>query len=144
MTDTDRVKLTAPQEEPVFSSQYQLGVQEINLANHLANDKFLALSEEVFQRYMLSLGFSGGLLFDTPSMIAAVQIQFLAQGMYGDLLDMNLWLVSRSQKGFRVFVQFKRGTEELGRIQLDRVFVDTATQRACPCPQGFIDYFDKL
>jgi acyl-CoA thioesterase FadM len=117
-------------------------VQEINFANHLANDKFLSLTEEVYQRYLHAEGFTGGLLFGRQSVIAGAQIQFLHPGKFGDLLELKFWFVSHGSKSFRVFAQLQCGAREIGRVQLDRVFVDPNTDATCPCPPAFLEYIN--
>jgi len=141
---TDRVQLSTPETHPAFSMPYRISVQDVNSGNHLSNDKYLLLSEEAYRSYLLTLGISEIHIFGIESVIASAQVQFLAQGKYGDELGLKLWIIARFSKGFRIFVEISRGAEVLGRIQADRVFIDNENQRACACPQAFLELYETL
>jgi acyl-CoA thioesterase FadM len=142
---TDKVELGIPESESQFQSQYRVGIQEINYAKHLSNDRYLALADELFMRFLqlFDQGESDQ-FFGYASIIAAAKVQFTGQAFYGDELDLKLWITERSNSGFRVLSQFTCNDREIGRVQVDRIFFDYTLQKIVPCPEAFITYFDSL
>jgi len=144
MALSDRVEVSLPDRAPLFFDQYRIGFQDLNAAKHLSNEKYLMLSEEIFQNYAQFLGPSDdlGCLWGLGSFIASAKVQFVGQGFFGDELTMKLWMTEYSNSSFRVIVQIVCDERELGRVQVDRVFFDATTQSTKPCPKGFVEYFN--
>jgi len=139
-----RLNLAVSEEAPLFESSYTLGYQDMNLSNHLGNEKFIVLAQENFMRYSCSIGGAENVFFGMGIVVAAVKVQFLGQGFFGENISMRLWLRNRSSSGFQVFHQFIRDEVEIGRVEVDTVFFDYQNQRAATCPKEFIQFMDKL
>lgn len=142
MALSEKIEISLPEQEPLFLTQYQIGYQDINFANHLSNEKYLVLCEEAYQRYLKFLDSSAplGYFWGLNSVIASAKIQFIGSGFYGDNLEIKLWITEHSNSAFRVVVQLQLegGGRELVRIQVDRIFVDVEQQKIVPCPEAFI------
>lgn len=145
MSLSDRVVIELPEQAPLFVSHYCISFQDINAGQHLSNDKFLVLCEEIYQQYLKSIDENASFssFWGCVSVIASAKVQFMGQGFYGDDVEMRLWITEYSKSAYRVVVQLKTKTHELGRVQVDRVFFDHETQKTVPCPAGFIEAFES-
>jgi acyl-CoA thioesterase FadM len=141
---SNKVDIKIPSVPPHFVSSYSISIHDINTGQHLANNIFLALAEEAYQRYLRSLNFDFKGFFGISTIAVAAQVQYLSQGFYGEELSMHLWLTEHANSGFRVITQLRKTDREVGRIQMDYLFFDYDKQKVQPCPEDFIAYFNTL
>ncbi|MEC7277074.1 MAG: thioesterase family protein [Bdellovibrionota bacterium] len=123
-----RIKIQLPKGEPLFQSNYTIGIQELNYGNHLGNDKVLSLAHETRVRFLHSLDQGELNFFGTGLIMGGAKVQYLGQGFFADQLKLNLWVDEASDYGFKVFTQIEKETSEIARVEVDMVFFDYEKQ----------------
>lgn len=133
-----RIKLVIPEEAPLFTTHFILGVADMNYGNHLGNDRVLTLAHETRLRYMAEfqeteLSFCGAALI-----MADAAIQYKGQGFMGDELKADLWLTNPTGFGFDLFVQLQHNQgSEVARIKSAMLFYDYEKNKIAKAPQEF-------
>jgi acyl-CoA thioesterase FadM len=144
MALTNKVELLVPNYPPHYISQERISLHDVNSGQHLSLDRFLVFADEAYYRYLYSLSFDLKGFFGLASLVASVQVQFISQGFYGENISINLWITEHSKSGYRIFFQFTKEDQEVGRVQMDRIFFDYNEQKVKPCPEAFIEFYKKL
>ncbi len=139
-----RLKLPVPEKKPLFSTPYTLGLQDMNYGNHLGNDKVLTLAHEARLRFFKNLGYDELNFFGSALIQANSQIQYCAQGFFGDQLLINLWIIEKNAYGFDLFTHIKREETELARVHTSLVFFDYEKNKIAKCPTKFLDYVEAM
>jgi acyl-CoA thioesterase FadM len=100
-----RVTLSLPEDLP-FACELQVRITDLNYANHLANDKVLALMHEARARYFLDLGY-GELDADGAAFIMSdVVIVFKSEGFFNQRLRCEVGCADFSRAGFDLCYRF--------------------------------------
>lgn len=112
-----RVKLDH-QKTPVFNTTIEVTIGDINYGNHMGNDRFLTLMQEVRLRWLQSLGFKNEKEIDHLAGLIVVDaaIQFKAEVFHGDRLNVSLALDEVSSKGFDLYYVIVKADEKLAAI----------------------------
>lgn len=140
-----RVKLTLPKESPVYSTEFTLGVADMNYGNHLGNDRVLTLAHETRLRFICKfeeteLSFCGSALI-----MADAALQYKGQGYMGDKLVAHLWPANATKYGFDFYVHLeKEDGQEVARVKTGMLFFDYDKNKIAQTPPLFFERFPQI
>jgi acyl-CoA thioesterase FadM len=139
-----RVKIVLPETPPIFTTEFTLGVADMNYGNHLGNDRVLTLAHETRLRYMATyqeteLTFCGGSLI-----MADAAIQYRGQGFMGDKLVAKLWLENPTGYGFDFIVHLHHQDDaEVARVKCALLFYDYEKNKMIKAPPKFKERYSS-
>lgn len=135
-----RVKLEFPK-PTIFSAAVPIRATDMNYGNHLGNDRFLTLAQEARVQWLAYLGYSELAIEGVGLIMADAAIQFLAEGRYGDELQIDLAVAELKSSSFNLYYRFMglRSGEvlELARVKTAMVFFDYSLKKVVEMPSLF-------
>lgn len=102
-----RVKITFPDQIPLFKSRIAVRITDINYGNHLGNDRLLGMLHEARIQWLRSLGLTELNIGGCGLIMADVMIRYQNEGFYGDMLEINLYADAVGQSAFDLLYEVK-------------------------------------
>jgi acyl-CoA thioester hydrolase len=128
-----RVVIDLP-ERVAFSTEIRVRLNDINVANHVGNDRFVTYINEAYARCVLGAGLST----KTVSMIMAdLALVFKTEAHYGDLLVIAVGVGDFTEHGCCFYYRITKAAtgEEVVRAKSGVVFFDYREKRPLPVPE---------
>lgn len=137
-----RVKISIPDEKPLFTTQIPLRITDMNYGNHLGNDRMLAIAQEVRMQWLQSIGHSELNIGDCGLIMADAMVTYKNEGLYGDILTINLFASEITNLSFDLLFQVrtKRTEKELliAQIKTGMVAFDYRQKQVVALPNSFV------
>lgn len=95
----NRVKIDIPEKLP-FSTRMSVRITDLNYGNHVGNPIFLSLAHEARMLYLKSMGYSELNIENVSLIMADAAIEFKAELLYGDEVNIEVGLGGHSRVGF--------------------------------------------
>lgn len=137
-----RVVIDLP-ERVAFSTEIRVRLNDINVANHVGNDRFVTYINEAYTRCVRGTGLST----ETVSMIMAdLALVFKAEAHYGDLLEIAVGVGDVTEHGCCFYYRFTKPAtgEEVLRAKSGVVFFDYREKRPLRVPERIRELSDAL
>jgi len=123
-----QVSINLPEKFP-FSTEIQVRFDDLNIANHAGNDRFIAYINEAYVRFLRNYGFT-----DTKTMIIAdLTVIYSSEAFYGEALriDVSISDFTRSSCNFYYRMTNKKTGKEVIRARTGVVFFDYKNRLQC-------------
>lgn len=135
-----RVKITLP-EKFIFETNYQVSINDINYGNHVGNDRFLGINNEVRIRWLKSLGFKDELSFgnDVGTMVVDAQLQFRKEAFYGQELTCKVGITDLHTRGFSMVNLIMNGLTEICVVKSGLLFVNYTLRKVVDIPDSLLN-----
>lgn len=135
-----RIKLTYPDDVFDFSTTLTVRFDDINIGNHLANERLVALLGEARSQFLASRGLTDTGGSDQPgSIVADLAVSFRAEARLRDVLRIEVGVVEPNRYGgdlvYRVTRPLDRTVIAVAKTGI--VFFDYAAGRIAPAPRAF-------
>lgn len=139
-----RVKIQIPSEKAQFEIPIPLRITDMNYGNHLANDRILSIFHEARVQALAALSCTELDIGDKVSLIMGdVMIRFRAEGFYGDLTYVRIWIREFKTHAFQIYYQLiaKNESEEkiIAEAKTGMVAFDYNSRKVCKVPKSFIE-----
>lgn len=109
-----RVKLSMP-EKIIFSTNYLIGIGDINYGNHVGNDRVLTIAHNARLEFLKSLGFKDELSFgDGVGLIQTdAEVVYKAEAVHGDKLIITIGIDEVHRYGLEFYYQISKEESEV-------------------------------
>jgi acyl-CoA thioesterase FadM len=135
-----RIKIDLP-EEFIFETTYDVTINDINYGNHVGNDRFLAINNEIRIRWLKSLGFHDELSFgdSVGTIVADAALEFKKEAFYADELICSLGIADIHSRGFDLVNVIYRDGEVVCIVKTALLFVNYSLRKLTVVPQSLLD-----
>ena len=136
-----RVKIEIP-DDFVFSTEYHVTINDINYGNHVGNDRFLGINNEVRIRWLKSLGYKDELSFgdSVGTMVADAALEFKKEAFYGDILLCQVGINSIHSRGFDMVVVISNGEVVICNVKTAVLFVNYSLRKVTSIPASLREH----
>jgi acyl-CoA thioesterase FadM len=137
-----RIKMEFPR-SPVFSTDIDLRISDINYGGHLGHDSILSLTHEARVRFFRNFGFSE-LDVDGPGIIMSdVAIVYKSESFYGETMVVEIAVCDFMKYGCDLVYRLtEKGSGKVVAIaKTGIVFMDYAERKIAPVPKKFKKLF---
>ncbi len=133
-----RVKLNLP-ETFFFSTELPIRIYDINYGNHLGNDAVLRLMHEARVQWFRQCNLDELDIDGIGLVISDAVIVYQSQGLYGDLLTVEIAASDLGRYGCDFFYRLsnKLAGREIARAKTGIVFFDYRIQKVAGVPERF-------
>lgn len=137
-----RVSLDLP-ETFCFSTDISVRITDLNYGNHLGHDVLLSLIHEARVRFFISKGFYEIDIERRNLVISDAVIIYLAEVLYGDLLEFHVTAGEPNRYGCDIFYKLVRKADSklIAKAKTGIVFIDPETKKAAELPGSFKSAF---
>jgi acyl-CoA thioester hydrolase len=119
----------------LFSTEIQVCVNDLNIANHVGNDRFVTYINEAYIRFLNKFGLSN----ETNIMIMAdLAVVYKSEAHYGDWLkiDVTVGGFTRKSCNFYYLITNKETEKEVIRAKCGLVFFDYENKKPADIPEN--------
>jgi acyl-CoA thioesterase FadM len=138
-----RIKMGFPG-SPVFSTEIDLRISDINYGGHLGHDSILSLTHEARVRFFIHYGFSE-LDVDGPGIILSdVAIVYKSESFYGERMTVEIAVCDFTKYGCDLVYRLseKETGREVAIAKTGIVFMNYAERKVAPVPEKFKKLFE--
>ncbi len=148
-----RLEIDFP-EEPLFTTELPIRIDDLNYGGHLANDRVLAIAQETRLRFLVAHGFRseldvGGAAVDeiagrTGLIMSEAAVVYRAEGRYGMVLRVDLAPSAVRTRGFDLLYRMSdTGTgQEIARARTAMLCFDYAARKVVSLPDQLLRALD--
>lgn len=135
-----RIQIALP-ETFVFSTEVPLYMSHINYGGHLDNALLLSVVSEARVRFFKSLGYSELDVEGVGIVVADAALQYKSEAFHGETMVVEMTAADFGKFGCDLLWRMsdKASGREVSRGKTGIVFLDYATRKIAPVPQGFRD-----
>jgi len=137
-----RVRITLP-DEPLFTTELQVRVSDINYGGHVGNDSILTLLHEARLIFYRSLGYKNEISFEgsVGQIITDAAIEYKAESFLGDNLKIQIFIDEVSKYGFEMLYKVtNRETEkEIARGKTGILCFDYEKRKVASVPASLLN-----
>ncbi|MEJ2003885.1 MAG: thioesterase family protein [Cyclobacteriaceae bacterium] len=140
-----RVTLILP--EPVFSTDINIHISDINYGGHLGNDRVLTLMHEARLRFLKSLDYKDEISIapEIGIIVSDSVVIYRSEAFHGDKLKVSVGLDDFNAYGMDIFYKLENSDtgKEVARGKTGIVFFNYVTRKIARIPDSFRDRLDK-
>lgn len=140
-----RIKITIPKQGPIFETNLQVRVDDINYGQHLSHDRYLTLTHQARVEYLKSRQQSE-LEFLSPGhglIMNEAVINYLNEAYLGDQLQFRFYLGDISNFGFELIVEIIKksngNVEKVANIKTTMIYFDYKNKKPIKLPDNITD-----
>lgn len=138
-----RVKLTFPNQNPIFYLQIPVRITDLNYGNHLGNDSLLSILHETRAAWLRNIGLTELNIGDCGLIMADVMIAYKNESYYGDILDITIFVAEINPKSFDLYYRVKTIRNEnqellIAEAKTGMVCYDYGFSKICTIPSSFL------
>jgi len=140
-----RIQFELP-EQFIFSTELQIYISHVNQGGHLDNAQLVTLISEARVRFFKSLGYTEGDVAGHPIVVGDLVAQYKSEGFHGETMRISMIPQFYNRYGFDLVYRMDclEREREVARGKVGIVFLDRASRKVTPIPQGFMDQIGKL
>lgn len=129
----------SPPESILYQTGLSVQIGDLNYGNHLSNDAVLRMVHEVRIRWLAEHGYSEFDIGGCGLIMTGAAIQYRAQAMHGDQLQIGLGTAEISAGGFRCDASLLRLRDQtlIATVQCHLAAFDYTAQRVRRLPEKF-------
>jgi len=124
-----------------FSTEIQVCVNDLNIANHVGNDRFVTYINEAYTRFLNKFGLSN----ETNMMIMAdLAVVYKSEAHYGDWLKIDVAVSDFDRKSckFYYLITNKETGKEVIRAKCGVIFFDYKNKKTLDIPEKIRNLFE--
>ncbi|MEJ2193888.1 MAG: thioesterase family protein [Ignavibacteriaceae bacterium] len=135
-----RIKIEIP-EKFIFTTEIPIRISDINYNGHLGNDAVLSLAQEARLRFLNKYGFTELDIAGTGIIMIDAEIQYKAEGFYGDTLTIELGIKEITNTGCDIVYQItnKNNKKVIAIVKTGIVFFDYKKRKVVTTPKEFLN-----
>ncbi len=135
-----RVKIEIP-DRVIFTTEYNVTINDINYGNHVGNDRFLGINNEVRIRWLKSLGYKDELSFgdSVGTIVADAALEFKKEAFYGDVLTCQVGINDVHSRGFDMVMVMLKEDEVICIVKTAILFVNYSLRKVSSVPDSLKD-----
>lgn len=135
-----RIQIVLP-ESFAFSTELPLYISHINYGGHLDNALLLTVVSEARVRFFKSLGYSELDVEGVGIVISDAALQYKSEAFHGETMVVEMAAADFGKYGCDLLWRMsdKTSGREVARGKTGIVFLDYATRKIAPVPQGFLE-----
>lgn len=138
----ERVKINLPQ-NTLFSYHFKIEKEDINLANHMGNERILVYANTIRTQFFIHLD----LLENNPitslgTIVANHSINYKSEGFLGDEITCEVGVNNITECSFDLIFHFIKNKEKtLSMVRTGCVYYDYAQRKIHALPENFVQIF---
>lgn len=134
-----RVKLEFPGQKPLFIANIPVRIGDINYGNHVGNDAILSILHESRMQFLAAHGWTELSLAGAALIMADVMIAYKAEGFYGDVFRVELFVQDMGAFSFdlmyRITTTRKNTSIDIAHAKTGMVCFDYLERKKCRIPR---------
>lgn len=138
-----RVKLSFPNQKPLFLIKIPIRITDLNYGNHLGNDSLLSILHEARAAWLQQMSLSELNIGGCGLIMADVMIAYKNEGYYGDILELSIFVDEITTKSFalyyRVTTQRKEHDLLIAEAKTGMVCYDYEQEKIVSIPTSFLE-----
>ncbi len=123
-----------------FSTRIPVRITDLNYGNHVGNQVLLSLAHEARVQYLQSLGYTELQIEGVSLIMADAAVEFKAEILYGDEIEVELKAGEAGRIGFDLFYQvsiWRNGSKKLAaKIKTGMICFNYETKKTVELPQA--------
>lgn len=131
-----RVKLELP-ETPLFVTDIDVRITDINYGGHLGNDSLLSLLHEARVRFLKHLGWSESSIGGVGILMSDAVLVYKAEIRYGEILRIEVGVADVHACGADITYRVTSQGTEAARAKTGIVFFDHSARKVARTPAEF-------
>lgn len=126
---------------PIFQTELEIRISDLNYGNHLANEKVLSMAHEARVRLFNEWGYNETDIEGIGIIMADAEIEYKNQGFYNDLIRIEISIDNFHKKGFDFYYKLvnTETSKIIARIKTAIVFFDYNLQKTAAVPPAFLE-----
>ena len=134
-----RVKIEVP-DKFIFETVYKVSINDINYGNHVGNDRFLGINNEVRIRWLKSLGFKDELSFgeSVGTIVVDAELEFKKEAFYGQELLCQVGIADLHTRGFNMVNVISNGSRPVCNVKTGLLFVNYSLRKIVDVPDSLL------
>ncbi len=139
------MKVHFPKSQPIiYQGTYLVRVDDINYGNHMGNERFLLVAQQVRCDYFRSLGYNELSIGEhTGIVLANAQIAYKREVLLNDFLTIDLAVVAISRCSFDFLYTVKRQEQIVAEVLTTIVCIDHESRKPRSIPKNFLSQLQK-
>ncbi len=113
-----RVKIKFPPHNPLYTAHIPVRITDLNYGGHVGNDKVLSIIHEARVMFLTHFGYSELDMGGVAIIMADSAIAYKAEGFYGDVLDVDIYVDEINKYGFELLYKVTKEGSEGGKIDV--------------------------
>lgn len=140
------LKLSADASDYPFHAQVPVRIYDLIGGLHVGNSTLVAYLNEVQMQFFTALGFPGLMVDGLMPMNQGLEIRFLAECRYGDVLDVGVKMESHDERAYVLVYRLvnTRTDKAVCEARMQMIFFDAKAAGRASVPQAFIDAYQQL
>jgi len=138
-----RVQIYFPNECPIFTTQINVRVTDINYGNHLANDALVAYLHDARVKFLTTLNYSEFNIEGIALIQADLMVRYKNEAFLNELIQCDLFIGAVSKNSFEMLYRLstKRGEQSviIAEAKVGLVCFDYQNKKIKEVPKAFID-----
>ena len=122
-------------------------ITDINYGNHVGNDAFISIMHEARVQWLSAYGYTELNVAGAGLIMAALSIDYIAEGFYGDIFQIELATGERSEVRFELFYRISTIRNEkdvlIAIAKTTMVCFDYERAKARRIPEGLTEILTK-
>lgn len=133
-----RIQIELPEHFP-FSTEIPLLLSHINYGNHLDNALLLTVVTEARARFFISMGYTELNVEGVGIVVADAALQYKSEAFHREVMVVDMAAADFGKYGCDLLWKMsdKASGREVARGKTGIVFLDYATKKIAPVPEGF-------
>lgn len=130
---------------PIFSTNLQIRIYDLNYGNHLGNDSLVSLLHEARVQFFKKYGFTELDVDGVGILITNLIVHYKAEAFYGDeiRIDMGIGEISKTSLDFIYALTVTHTAKEIAKAITTATFFDYKKSSVSRVPQIFLDAIQK-
>lgn len=126
--------------QPLFSTEWDVSIGQINYGNHMGNDSFLSLAHEARMRFFASHKLTELSLFGTALIMSDAAVMYRSEVKWGEKLRIDLMMTDIQEYGFDFIygVHAVADNREVARIKTGMNFFDYQQKKLIRADDNFL------
>ncbi len=140
------LKLPADASNYPFHAEVPVRIYDLIGGLHVGNSTLVSYLNEVQMQFFTALGFPGLMVDGLMPMNRQLEIGFLAECRYGDVLDVGVKIESHDERGYVLIYRLvnTRTGKAVCEARMHMIFFDVQAGGRASVPQAFIDAYQQL
>jgi len=124
-----------------YNTKMNIIMDFINYGNHLANDKILTICNEARNQFYKSINQTELNCFGYGNIITDAQTQYVNEGKYGDLINIDLTFDLHSDIAYHIYYHIYTTQKTIAKVKTGMLFYDYKSKRVKKIPEAFKNIF---
>lgn len=131
--------------DPIFRTNLQVRIYDINYGNHLGNDSLISLAHEARVRFLKHFGFTELDIDGVGILVTTLFVNYQAEAFYDDSIDIIIGIgeISRTKLDVHYDFKFANSNKIVAKVLTTITFYDYNISKVSPIPKPLLDIINS-